>query len=115
MPFIPLGYDPETGEQLYLPEQDRYAGMYVIGVQGTGKSGFLENLIIHDATAGHAVIVIDPHGDLVDNVLAELPHDRLIRTSVLDMEDEDWPFGLNVFAEAGTLTTEAERTAAIER
>src|SRR5262249_15757651 len=87
-----------------------------IGAAGSGKSGLLTNVIVQDCIDGNAVIVKDPHGDLVDDVLERLPPDCLIRTSVLDMEDaEDWPFGINVYAEAGTFTSEADRTAAADR
>src|SRR5258708_2173259 len=109
---VPLGYDPQTQATVYQPAGDRNQGLYLIGAAGSGKSGLLTNLIVHDAAMGNAVIVVDPHGDLVDDCLARLPHDVLIRTSVLDMEDEDWPFGLNVFAQAGSLATGAERTEA---
>lgn len=51
----PLGAHPKTGDTFYLPERDRYAGTYVMGVQGVGKSGFLETLIHHDCQVGKAV------------------------------------------------------------
>src|SRR5689334_16160989 len=112
---LTLGYDPETGQAFQVQPRDRDAGMYILGVQGVGKSGFLEFLINQDAESNHATVVLDPHGDLVDNCVAALPANVLIRTSILDMEDEAWPFSLNVFAEAGKLHTETERTAARER
>jgi len=40
----PVGYHPETIDTLFLPYKLRYSGMYILGVQGTGKSGLLENL-----------------------------------------------------------------------
>jgi hypothetical protein len=36
-----LGVHPKTGDLFALPERDRYAGMYVLGVQGVGKSALL--------------------------------------------------------------------------
>jgi hypothetical protein len=64
-----LGVHPKTGDIFYLPQRDRYSGMYVMGVQGVGKTGFLETLIHHDCQVGNAVVVIDPHGDLTRNCL----------------------------------------------
>ena len=110
----PLGFHPDAGDELLLEDKDRFAGMYVLGVQGVGKSGLLENLIIHDAEVGNAVIVLDPHGDLVSHCLAELPSYRIPQTYVLDMEDEAYPFGANVFA-AGSLTTDVQRSQAVDR
>ncbi len=95
--LLPLGYHPETKETLYLPELDRFSGTYMLGVQGVGKSGLLENMIMADARGGRAVVVIDPHGDLVDHCIAALPAHRLSKTYVLDLEDEGFPFGANLF------------------
>ena len=111
---LPLGYHPETGDEFFLHERDRYSGAYVLGVQGSGKSGLLENCIAYDCVAGNAVIVIDAHGDLTNNALAELPPHRLANAYLLDMEDEDHPFGVNIFA-TGKLTTSVAYAQAVNR
>lgn len=109
-----LGTHPQTGDTLFLPAVDRFSGLYVLGVQGMGKSGLLEHLIYEDAERGNAVIVIDPHGDLTRNCLSRLPQSCVARTFVLDMEDEDFPFGVNVFAHA-RLDSSRALTQAVER
>lgn len=109
-----LGYQLETHDHLCVPDVDRYAGMYVSGVQGTGKSALLENMIAHDVRVGNSVIVLDPHGDLITHCLAQLLPDRLVSTFLLDMEDEAHPFSVNVFA-TGKLDTDLARTQAVER
>jgi type IV secretory pathway TraG/TraD family ATPase VirD4 len=55
---------------------DRLAHMYLIGKTGVGKSTLLETLIKHDLTGGHGIALIDPHGDLVQRVLSEIPEHR---------------------------------------
>lgn len=112
---VPLGHHPVTQDVLLLPTLDRYAGSYVLGVQGTGKSGLLENMIVHDCEVGHSVVVVDPHGDLVDNVVHGLSRAALKRTYVLDMADEGYPFGLNLFATADPITDELSRTQVVDR
>src|SRR5216110_135113 len=92
---VNLGSHPETGDYLFIPDKDRHAGTYVIGVQGVGKSGELENLIAYDCAVGNSIIVIDPHGDSIMHCLAALPQDRMEHTYMLDMEDEAYPFGVN--------------------
>jgi hypothetical protein len=93
-----LGWLAGNGE-IAIPTRDRYAGMYVIGVQGVGKSSFLESLILHNEIySDQAVIVIDPHGDLIDHCMANMPERRLQDAYLLDIEDVDYPFGLNLFA-----------------
>lgn len=96
-PDLVLGYHPEAQDDFFVTAVDRYAGTYIIGTQGYGKSGLLQNLVAHDVRAGHAVVVIDPHGDLVDDCVAALPQSETDRAFVLDMLDEDYPFGVNVF------------------
>lgn len=111
---VTLGFHPETHDMLAVPTVDRYAGTYVIGVQGVGKSGLLENLIAHDAQAGNAIIVIDPHGDLITHCLGQLPQHRMADTYLLDMEDETYPFGINLFS-AGTSRSSVARTQAVDK
>ena len=84
-----------------IPHKDRFSGTYILGVQGVGKSGLLENLILHDIHHNQAVIVIDPHGDLTAHCIAQMPPEKLSKTFLLDLEDEDYPFGLNVFTDVG--------------
>jgi type IV secretory pathway TraG/TraD family ATPase VirD4 len=52
------------------------AHLYVIGKTGTGKSTLLENLIRQDIAAGRGVALLDPHGDLVERVLASVSDER---------------------------------------
>lgn len=111
---VRLGYHPETNDMLTIADVDRYAGTYVLGVQGVGKSGLLENLIAHDAQAGNAVIVIDPHGDLVAHCIAQLPQACVPNMFLLDMEDEAYPFGVNVFA-TGKLDSSIAQARAVDR
>jgi len=109
-----FGSHPETDDHLYIPNTDRYAGSYILGVQGSGKSGLLQNLIHADMLAGQAVIVIDPHGDLVKDCINHIPQSRLGDTYLLDMEDEAYPFGVNLFS-FGKTTTDVAKTQAVQR
>src|SRR5260221_11180016 len=70
---VPLGYHPTTHDQLLLPDRDRFAGMYVIGKQETGKSSFLENLADFDAPVDNPVFFLHPHGDTGMNIIPSLP------------------------------------------
>jgi hypothetical protein len=102
MPYAPsdtrLGVDPKTGADISISHVDRYSGMYVLGTQGMGKSGFLQTLVYDDICKGMAVVVIDPHGDLVTDIVSQLPQQYMSKVFMLDVEDEDYPFGVNLFA-----------------
>jgi len=48
---------------------DCYNHMHVIGTTGKGKSKLLEHMIYQDAIFSRGVALIDPHGNLADDVL----------------------------------------------
>lgn len=56
----------------YLPEEDRSTHVYVLGSSGVGKSKGLATWIQGDIVNGSGCGVIDPHGDLVNDVVANL-------------------------------------------
>jgi hypothetical protein len=51
-----------------IAEEDRATHLYVIGATGTGKTKFLEFLIQQDIEKGNGFGVIDPHGDLIEDI-----------------------------------------------
>src|SRR6266487_2777438 len=92
-----LGIDMQTGHNVDVPQASRREGLYIIGIQGTGKTGLIENLIIQDIKQGVGVGLLDPHGDVTNAVLSRLPSEREKDVIYLDITDEDFPFGLNLF------------------
>ena len=81
---------------LSLPDSLRH--LHVIGPTGVGKSTLLLGLITQDMQAGRGVIVVDPKGDLVSDVLDRVPQERTGDVVVLDPADEERPVGLNLLA-----------------
>jgi hypothetical protein len=64
-------YYSETKDEFQmakLAEKDRATHLYVIGATGTGKTKFLEFLIQQDIEKGNGFGVIDPHGDLIEDI-----------------------------------------------
>jgi hypothetical protein len=51
-----------------IDQKDRATHLYVIGASGTGKTKFLEYLILQDIEKGNGFGVIDPHGDLIEDI-----------------------------------------------
>jgi hypothetical protein len=72
--------------------------LHVIGKTGVGKSTFLANLILSDAHAGRGALLIDPKGDLVDDILDRLPERAIGRTVVFDPAQQGPPPCINVLA-----------------
>jgi hypothetical protein len=85
---------------LALPPERALQHLHVIGPTGTGKSTLLAHLVLQDIAAGRAVVLVEPKGDLVADVLARLPPDQLDRVVVLDPHDHT-PVGLNPLARHG--------------
>ncbi|MBL8162897.1 MAG: ATP-binding protein, partial [Anaerolineae bacterium] len=83
---------------LYLAEHDRDTHHYVVGKTKMGKSTLLHNLIHQDIAAGRGVAVIDPHGLLIDNILASsIPPERLADVVPVRCGQADPPVPLNPF------------------
>jgi hypothetical protein len=79
-----------------LPESVRDRHVYVVGKSGTGKSTLLSNCIRQDIESGAGVAVIDPHGDLVDDILQCIPERRIEDTIYFNAADRQFPIGLNI-------------------
>src|SRR5262245_50531170 len=73
---------------LWLPSECRTRHIYVVGASGSGKTSLLLNLLCQDITAGMGTILIDPHGDLVKELLPLLASiERPAR--IMDLENTD--------------------------
>ncbi len=84
----------QSGSLAVLRSADSTRHLHVIGPSGVGKSTLLAHLILADIAAGRSVVVIDPKGDLVTDVLRRVPRDHRERVAVLD-PSQDAPLGFN--------------------
>jgi hypothetical protein len=93
-----LGVNKHQGSEreIYVTEADRMRHFYVIGQTGTGKSVFLQNLIVQDIQAGHGVCMIDPHGSDIEDVLGAVPPEREQDVIYFDPSRMDRAIGLNM-------------------
>ena len=78
-----------------IKQSDRLSHMYVIGKTGTGKSTLLERLVLSDIEAGEGLVLVDPHGDLVERIVARVPEHRKGDVIFLDVPNSGQPFGYN--------------------
>jgi energy-coupling factor transporter ATP-binding protein EcfA2 len=78
-----------------IKREDRRAHTYIIGKTGTGKSTLLETLIRQDIASGHGLALLDPHGDLVERILAHLPEERKRDLIYFNVPDHAQALGLN--------------------
>lgn len=91
---------PGNRATLEISARDALHHTHVLGPTGVGKSVLLGRLIQQDIAAGRGVVVIEPKGDLVDDVLAHIPESRHGDVVVLDPADPR-PVGLNPLVSQG--------------
>lgn len=84
-----------TTEVLIQAEQ-RMRHTHIIGATGTGKSTLLLNLIMQDIEKGRGCAVLDPHGDLVDEVISRIPENRMRDVLLIDPSDASFPVSFNI-------------------
>ena len=79
-----------------MKDDDRRRHVYCIGKTGTGKTTWMQNLAYQDILAGKGVCVVDPHGDMIDWLLARVPKERVDDVILFYPPDLDRPMGLNM-------------------
>jgi hypothetical protein len=95
---IVLGTNNYRGQttEVRFAKEDRVRHCYVIGQTGTGKTVFLKNMIIQDIQNGEGVCFIDPHGNDIQDILANIPPERLDDVIYFDPAYTARPMGLNL-------------------
>jgi hypothetical protein len=92
-----LGTDVNDSQDVALSPEGRRQGTYVLGINGTGKSTLLLNVALQDIAAGDGLCLLDPHGDLVEDVLRRIPPNRRDDVILFNPADVEYPLGLNLF------------------
>lgn len=82
--------------QVSLSDEQRAKHIHLIGSSGSGKSTLMLNLIRQDLNASRGFCVIDPHGDLIDAVMENIPENRIRDVILFDPSDSEYPIGFNI-------------------
>jgi hypothetical protein len=88
----PLGVSSFAGAstEICISPKQRFRHTHAIGKSDRGKSTLLLHMGLHDARGGDSLIVMDPHGDLVNDLLLCLPEEAVARTIVFDPGDPEY-------------------------
>ena len=79
---------------LSLTERQKH--LLIIGGTGMGKSTMLGYAFTQDMLAGKGVAMIDPHGDLADQLLSYVPKSRISEVIYINPADISYPIGINL-------------------
>jgi hypothetical protein len=101
---LPIGTQDDTYERggvfTILPEHRR-KHMAIFGATGAGKSTLLRNMIAWDIASGLGVTVVDPHGDLIDDLLDNhIPRRRTNDVIYFNPKDPERVLAMNVLEAA---------------
>jgi hypothetical protein len=83
-------------QPIVINQAERQRHVFVVGGTGNGKTTLLLSAIVQDIKNGKGVAVVDPHGDLAELVINNLPEDRLKDVVYLNPNDLDYPIGINL-------------------
>lgn len=76
-------------------DKDRLGHIYAIGKTGVGKSTLLLNMAVSDIERNNGFCIIDPHGDIAENILNYIPQDRIKDVIYFNPADIEYPIAFN--------------------
>ncbi len=103
----------DKGQEVRVPKQFLEGHMLILGKSGTGKSSLLRNMIKElSAEPTSNIILLDPHGALLDDVISERNTGGLVYITPGTFSKEELKFAvsLNMIGTENTDDEEIERT-----
>ncbi|MCD8495063.1 MAG: type IV secretion system DNA-binding domain-containing protein [Candidatus Pacebacteria bacterium] len=79
-----------------IKRADRRQHMYILGKSGTGKSALLTNMIVQNIANGEGLAVVDPHGELIEDILKLIPKERMDDVVYFNPADNEFHTGFNM-------------------
>ena len=78
-----------------IKREDRPRHLYIVGKTGMGKSKLLELLVLADVFDDQGFAVLDPHGDLAEDILRYIPKRRIKDVVYFNPTDYEYPIAFN--------------------
>ncbi len=103
---VVIGMNKHHGTEtpIGLTEAERERHMFVVGGTGSGKTTMLKYQLVQDIRNGKGLAVIDPHGDLAEELLEYIPEERKKDLIYLNPDDLEHPLGVNLLKLPAGLT-----------
>lgn len=93
-PFAVTDYR-DIRKRFGIKEKNRRGHIYIVGKTGTGKSTLILNMAISDIKSGKGLALIDPHGDLAEEILDFIPKKRVKDVVYFNPGDLEYPIAFN--------------------
>src|SRR5437763_1267372 len=91
-----LGTKQSDGTTVLIHGADRRKHMAIFGKSGVGKTTLMRNMILADLNAGNGLTVVDPAGQLIEDLLDVIPRHRTNDIIYFNPADQAQVIGLNV-------------------
>ncbi|MBP7152792.1 MAG: type IV secretion system DNA-binding domain-containing protein [Paludibacteraceae bacterium] len=63
-------------KEIFISKHDLARHTYILGQTGVGKTTLLKTMVLDQIRNGEGVCVVDPHGDLVNEIQKKIPENR---------------------------------------
>lgn len=100
-------YLPAPQNPLEISQEDRKRHVYLLGKTGMGKSSTILHLLKQDFQKNNNIVLIDPHGDLVKDVLKMMPQEQQKHVILINPSEKEFPLALNPIEDAENPTLQA--------
>ena len=105
---------PGSERPVALGYKESLQHLWLLGATGSGKSVTLTNVIKQDMEHGYGVVVMEPQGSLIENIVDVVPPDRVDDVIVMDVNDMANPVGFNLMQQASPHVVADELSALFE-
>jgi len=95
-----------TETKIGMTVDERRRHVYILGATGTGKSTMLLSMIKQDMEHNKGLCVIDPHGELIEQVISLVPKERIPDVVYFNPDDISYPMGINLLEQTPGLEPE---------
>jgi len=83
-------------KEFWILKEDKFRHMYIVWKTWTWKSTLISNMIKSDMNSQNWLCLLDPHWDLVEDVLKHIPTNRINDVILFDVADTEFPIGFNL-------------------
>ncbi len=91
------------GRPVGMLQNDRFLHMLILGQTGTGKTTLMRNLAMQDAATGRGFLLLDPHGDLAEELHVNFENNGITH-QYIDLGSEEPGFSYNPLADVKSTT-----------